>query len=628
MIQRRIMRIFARIDIGHISSNGGISKLMSIVLFTELFPIQPDSIPTVTAYHLHSDIELDIAPICKRLQSAFGGRWIPAQDHIITDAEIPSIQLDITLDTLKQENETYHSLSINQLNVPSPQHIATFIIKTQAQILIPEINQQLRRYIITLENAQLIPVPVMTPYAVGNESAIALKVAFTVQTDKKFIAIHATDTLIEAGINPAHVQDALRLPTSTRAEQIKVISDRLKQANLIASAYNSRTHDESFAILDYLPDIEFGKNRVQPYKETDLHHDFSKYGVYQAHNRFQDAPIRIAVINTLDDLTKDFVEAMRRQLEKEFNFRIEMIKQRNIRKLTAKNIESAVRAVQKEKAHIVLAFFPDQTPADTSAQHLKNQTVGRGMTSHVVYESTMHNPDAMAQIIMSVLSKTANTPFILAEPLTYTDFVVGFDLVRQSLKAFDRITAITRIYNAQGQFVHYYMEQVEVDTGDNIPFVILQTLFPQDLFSNKRIIVHHHGDLSANMTHALSRWATVLQADIAPVSINRQYIPSIFRLENGVQFAKWGSVFWLNHHQAVVMASHQDIERPAEPMLVTSQILPIEDAVYSVLAWTILHYTGTDAKLPVTLQGSDRIVDWMEKGQLPTTTSGDVPFWL
>jgi hypothetical protein len=53
----------------------------------------------------------------------------------------------------------------------------------------------------------------------------------------------------------------------------------------------------------------------------------------------------------------------------------------------------------------------------------------------------------------------------------------------------------------------------------------------------------------------------------------------------------------------------------------------VEAAVYSVLAWTLLHYGAPTYKRPVTLHNADQWGNWATLGKL-VSAQGDVPFWL
>lgn len=433
-------------------------------------------------------------------------------------------------------------------------------------------------------------------------------------------------------INSELASKALRLAPDVRAQMVRTVSDLLKQKKLIGNAYNSRNHSDLFGSLDFMPSLEYGNKRVRPYSNESLANDFVQNGLYARHPRFQEAPIRIAVINTLGDtITSDFVEAMRRQIEKDFDFTIELIKERNVRVLSESNLASAVRAVEKEDPQIVLAFFPDATSTVASAETLKSMTLGKGIASHIVYETTMHNPDAMGLVIMGVLAKTGNVPFALAEPIDFAQVIVGLDWVHEKMTRSERVVGLSRVYRRDGMFMRYFMDIEELEVGQEPSLNLVQSLFPEMIFKGKEVIVHHDGYFSSTLLQQLEYWAKQIKAKFYPVEILRWDVPRLYALEGKVTQAGWGSIFLLGDMDAFAISSIPSPDSTAQPLHIRSPLanLPIAQAVYSVLAWTLLHYgTLGTPKLPVTVQNADKLAEWLSRGILPENNRGDVPFWL
>jgi len=433
-------------------------------------------------------------------------------------------------------------------------------------------------------------------------------------------------------INRRQALKALHPTPELRAKLVRVVSDILKEKGIIGNAFNSRTHKQLFASMEFMPNLVYANKRVRPYAPQTMAGDFMQSGLFARHPRFEEAPIKLALINTLDSIATDFVEALRRQLERDFGFEIDLLRERNVRVVSEKNIASAVRVVEKERPHLVLAFFPDAPGrGDRDADYLKSLTLGKGIASHALYESTINNPNAMGLVMMSLLAKTGNIPFALAEPLEYSNWVVGLDLVRVPMTRADRVVAMARIYRRDGVFLRYIMETIELEAGEPMPFVVLQTLFPEVIFKGQQIILHHQGALPTNFLELLARWADVLEAQFFPVEILPGDVPRLYALDGGIAQPAWGSTCRLNHREAIVVSTiprKNQIPRPLH-LRVPDASLPIEQAVYSVLAWTLLHYDRLDdTKLPVTIQHAADLAGWMARGMIPEQTAGAVPFWL
>jgi argonaute-like protein implicated in RNA metabolism and viral defense len=87
----------------------------------------------------------------------------------------------------------------------------------------------------------------------------------------------------------------------------------------------------------------------------------------------------------------------------------------------------------------------------------------------------------------------------------------------------------------------------------------------------------------------------------------------------------------LNDFEALIVSSVPTDNRTPEPLHIRVPLknVPVDLAVYSVLAWTLLHYGIPGLpKLPVTIQHADDLAQWLARGMLPDKTEGDVPFWL
>lgn len=443
------------------------------------------------------------------------------------------------------------------------------------------------------------------------------------------------DALQQFDINPHHAQRALNLNPATRSQLVKIISDQLKTHHIIDNAYNSRTVPELFLQATFDPSIEFADNRTRDFDFDSLATHFQQNGLYSRHTRFEDAPIKIAIINTLNEPISDFVEALRRELERTYDFKIDMLRERKVRVISNNNLESAVRVVEKEEPHIVLAFLPDTDrdnldTHDPNFQQIKSLALGKGIASHAIYHKTVHDPESMSRVIMGILGKTANLPYVLAEPLDYADMIVGMDMVRQELTQFDRVTAMARIYDNVGCGYGYIMESVEIEKGSTVPFIVMQTLFPEERFGGKRVIIHRQNAFTTEELSMLARWEQVINTTFYPIAIETDVVPHIYSFEKKtIQEPEWGTIFALDGQEAFITTATHGENMPMPLHVTAPSDLGIDYALHSVLMWTLLHYgTTRPARLPVTIQYAQEMQQWISRGQLPSATAGDVPFWL
>jgi argonaute-like protein implicated in RNA metabolism and viral defense len=237
--------------------------------------------------------------------------------------------------------------------------------------------------------------------------------------------------------------------------------------------------------------------------------------------------------------------------------------------------------------------------------------------------------------MMGVLAKTGSAPFALTEPLEFAQLVVGLDIVRERLTRGDRLAIMTRIYRRDGLFMQYFLEFTELEHDEPIPFSILQRVFPILFFNGKKVILHHAGTFPGDVRQMVPILARELNATFYPVEILQRQVPRLYGLGKQVIQAPWGSTFRVSDTEAFVVTADPGSDRTAQPLQIRiasdAEVpeLTIEQAVYSVLAWTLLHYGSQGAAmLPVTVQHAADLAEWLGRGMLPQKPQGDVPFWL
>ncbi|MCA9912008.1 MAG: hypothetical protein KC496_01610, partial [Anaerolineae bacterium] len=618
------------------------SNSAQVAAVAELVPLvdwQPDAI-SAAEYVLQTSIQAHISEIRETLLS-LGTRirngyvlreprlraWEVAGYPAISISIRSNLLYDRNLQQYIEEHSPEDSVGLRVMDRTPVAQVATVekvlgTVAQQREALLQEDHQGIMQHLLQ-HAADHESVVQVSGGQITHLPASALRVVIRTQSREDWERF---------GVDGTQAVHVLRLAPAVRAKIVRTASDILKNAGIIENAYNSRTHPERFVQMDFTPSLTFAEGRVRPYQAETLAADFLQNGLYARHPRFKSAPITLAMINTLDNIASDFMEAMRRQIERDFDFEIEMIRERTVRVVSEKNIASAVRVVEKENPHAVLAFFPDsQTERDPNDEYLKSLTLGKGIASQSIYESTMHNPDAMALVIMGVLAKTGNAPFSLTEPLDFAQLVVGLDVVREHLTRGDRLVVMTRIYRRDGLFMQYFMDHTEIEPGAPVPFSTLQRVFPIMFFKGKTVVVHHDGELPADIRQMLHQVADGLGASFHPVEILRQHVPRLYGLAKQIEQAPWGSTFLLGATEAFTVTSAPTADRTAQPLHIRIErgTLTIEQAVYSVLAWTLLHYGSQEQlALPVTIQHAADLAEWLKRGMLPQHQQGDIPFWL
>ena len=430
------------------------------------------------------------------------------------------------------------------------------------------------------------------------------------------------------GVSSEQAHAAMRIRPDQRAQMIRALSDVLKQAEIIGSAFSTRTHPHLFARTEMTPNLRYAERRVLPYRPEAIPNDLLKAGIYRRYSRYDKAAMRVLVINTGEEAVTDFIEVLRRQLDKTFGLRLEILKERPLRDLSPDSLKLLGRALDKDKADCVLVFGMDDGEDNADLALLHAIIAGRSLPMYAISSATVQEPDAMPRVIMSLLARTGHVPFVLAEPLEYADYVTGLTFTRESLKKKDRVTALHRIYQSDGTLVGYRIETCDVGSGAPCPLSMFEALFPRDVFANKRVLVHHEGPFAKDVLYALGEWSASLGMELTPTEVTTDHTPRLYRLGAKVEQAPWGSLFKLTDDEAFVVASVPSPTAAVQPLHVRVRAdFAVEAAVYSVLAWTLLHYGAPTYKRPVTLHNADQWSSWVTLGKL-ISAQGDVPFWL
>ncbi|MGQ9744349.1 MAG: Piwi domain-containing protein [Candidatus Bathycorpusculaceae bacterium] len=435
---------------------------------------------------------------------------------------------------------------------------------------------------------------------------------------------------------------ALRIEPQLRSHLIKEIASIVQESLPVGDHYNSHDSPELFITskdVKFEPHLRFGKNQICEYDERKLLHHLRECGIYKRSAKFQEnVPIRIGIVNALDSVNlDDFLSKMRKELQS-LAFRSEFIGQEKTQGISRDTLERAIDILQKSNPDLLLAFFPDEYDDDEGewgSYHIfKSIVIGRGIPSQVVYHSTLSNQYAMANIVLGILGKTGNIPFILAEPLPYADLVVGIDIARERKKRLPgsiNATAIARIYFSNGEFLRYVIHDAPLE-GEVIPDNVLQSLFPLNQFKNKRVVIHRDGYFRGDEEEALSDWAEKIEAKFYFVEVIKTGTPRLYGLSEGrVQQPSKGSAFILSATEAFLVSSLPPFaEATPQPLRIQTKLpFTIEQAIHSVLSLTLLHYGSLrPPRVPVTIHYSDKIAYLALRGIKPKELEGNVPFWL
>lgn len=436
-------------------------------------------------------------------------------------------------------------------------------------------------------------------------------------------------------VNPAHMEKALHLKPGLRAEMVKVVSNVIKEAGLIGSAYSVQNAPHLFRESARSASMQYTPNRVRPYEPAQVGAHVQSLGLHRRLPRYDDHPVRVTVINALTENVGDFLIALSRAMEREFNFKLEVVRERNMRVISQANMESAVRLMQKEQFDLVLVFLPDEIEgADdegVEARYVKAQTIGRGLPCLTIHESTLNKPETMYNIITGILARAGNVPYLLETAPDYTDLVVGLDWLTVRRKDADHLIGMSRIYGADGRLLRYIVAGGKVQEGEGIPEAVLARLLPATFMEGGTAILHHDGAYGREALRAIGSYEAEIDATFYPVELYQGGVPRLYALQGRkIDPAPRGTTFRLNDCEAFLLSSTSPYDATPQPIHIhTEAPLPIETAIQSVLHMTMFHYGALKTpKLPVTIHNAEFIAQGIARGVFPEDAEGSVAFWL
>jgi hypothetical protein len=456
----------------------------------------------------------------------------------------------------------------------------------------------------------------------------------------------STATYARFGVDAKQATSALRLSPQERFQILVSLGRIFTRRKVVGTAYRSSSVPALFlsaADVNFSPNVRVGGgNRVVG--EKTLQASLHRYGFYKRNASFpKETPVRIAVLNGVSgSQASQFLPRLQEELRSlQFTSVITLVEP--VTGTSRDELERAVNLLQTSSPHIQLAFFPGGGEDEGEEEndwgvyhHFKSLTIGMGIPSQVVSQTTMGNQYALANIALGMLSKIGNIPFVLAEPLPYTDVVVGIDIARrrkERLPGSVNATAIARVYQGNGEFLQYAISEVPLE-GETIPSHVLQALFPQSVFAGKRVLIHRDGLFRGEEKQALRTWARRLEAEFHLVELIKTGAPRLYGWNTQAQSAQLplkGSALKLNDHEAFLVSSLPPFgsATPCPLRIHAEAPFRIEDALHSVLSLTQLHYGSLRApRLPITIHFSDEIAYLALKGIKPKALEGTLPFWL
>jgi len=450
------------------------------------------------------------------------------------------------------------------------------------------------------------------------------------------LTIHS-EYMQKFGIDRGQMQRLVRIEPKLRHATVNKIAGLLRMNGIIGFQFDSSGRPDLFLGKDTIgldSQIRLGDGTVVPYGK-DIMTNLQHHGLYRRSAKFKGkTAIRMGVVKTPAMDLNPFYRTLQNATAN-LGFDLELAAEVVSPDQSRASLERAINQLQQSEPHLILGVFPE----GPGYYSFKSLTIGRGIASQQVRPKTLEKPYAIANIVLGILSKTGNIPYVLAKPLPYADIVVGIDIAREAKKRLAgsiNVAAIARIYFSNGEFVRYVIHDEPIE-GETIPVSVLQSMFPANEFEEKRVVVHRDGFFRGYEKGTLKEWAKQIDAEIHLVEVIKSNQPRLYGASGTAQSSTtvsqppMGAALKLNPSEAIVVSTLPPFEDATpQPLRIRSDdSLPIEQAVHSVLSLTYLHYGSLrPPRLPVTIHYSDRIAGLALRGVKPKNLEGSDPYWL
>jgi hypothetical protein len=438
---------------------------------------------------------------------------------------------------------------------------------------------------------------------------------------------------------PTRVQNELTLSPKKRTEAIQAAVRPLKSEDWLGDAISSNSAPSLFgtgADIEYDPVRKLADESTTQGESFSIR-DLSGSGLVERPETLNGADaLRIAVLSADVSLREGkFGDRLASRLDSLQLPPLEVVSHDTERSASA--IREAVENLQeKAQPHVLIAVLPDpdSSPDDLYAA-LKRSASQHSLPSQVILEDTLSNEYAVANVALGVVSKMGGIPFLLGEPLPYTDRVVGLDIARKEKERTTgtmSVAASTHHFSADGRLRHYATQDVRVE-GETLPPDVLRELFPEEEYGGKDILVHRDGPFRGAEAETLKEVGKEIGASFSLVEVLKQGASRLYEYQDGdVEQISKGVFLKLSDEAAYVASSPPPFDRStSQPLQVRVKDggLSIEEAIHSVLSFTLMHYGSVrPPRLPVTLHYSDNIAKLIMDGIQPPQPEGQKPYWL
>lgn len=399
--------------------------------------------------------------------------------------------------------------------------------------------------------------------------------------------------------------------------------------------------------------LEFGNNIKSP--RNQLNNGFKKGGIYYLNPKFRpQKTIQAIALKLCQNKAGNYLDNLSSALNQR-NFSINFVEKISL-EVKGNMSEQDVAKIDKELERLIFVNNPDlfltilpegdkqldDTNQGSYYHYISQKLLKQGIPSQMVSVENLNNQYIINNIVLGILAKLGNLPFVLADPLRVANVFLGLDVARlrkSNRKGTQNACACVRLYGSKGEFLKYYLEQDQVE-GEEIPARVLRKFTPNQDLANKTALIFRDGRFRGEELKFLQERGEAINTDFIFVEITKDKTCRLFNYQQdttGRETLQIPSQYLLFRHSdqeaTVVTTNPSPSVGLASPIRITIReegIVPsFRDVLEATLKLCLLHHGSyKEPKLPVPIHHSDRIGYKALKGLYHTNPEGYCQWWL
>lgn len=416
----------------------------------------------------------------------------------------------------------------------------------------------------------------------------------------------------------------------------------------IGENYNSEVMGDYFKTgkeIGFKNEIQYGNEHVCSFNDYKIR-KLKKYGLFKKTTKFIYNPeMKVCVLSGISKhIVDDFWLKIKNELSS-LQFKPIFEEYIHLPDFKSITIEEEVKKLSNKDFDVIMGLFPNRSinpdqhdivyDKETIYIKCKSRLLNLDITeSQFIFENTIKYKlgFALANVILGILSKTGNIPFVLPEPLSFADFFVGIDISREKKKKLNgtmNYAAIVRVYGQTGLLDTYDIREKNIE-GETIPKKFIEDVFSKSKFKNKTIMIHRDGFFRGNEIEDFKEVGRQIGTKFLFVEIIKRYAPRIYQELNGdIVNPDEGTIFYLGKKEALIINNKVNGKRTVQPLRIrVFGNTSLDQAIISVMALRMMNFGSTKPiKLPVTVHFSDVISGLFRRGIKPRLNSGTKQWW-